>query len=77
MGPDGGYRLEAGNDMPPLLFDDDQALAIAIALRAAPALGTGSARPRSGLLRRCVRCFRRGFGIGSDAVEVTTVGRTR
>jgi len=39
MGPDGGYRLDAGAEMPPLLFDDDQALAVAIALRAAPALG--------------------------------------
>ncbi len=35
MGPDGGYRLDAGAEMPPLLFDDDQALAVAIALRAA------------------------------------------
>jgi biotin operon repressor len=32
MGPDGGYRLDAGADLPPLLFDDDQALALALAL---------------------------------------------
>lgn len=31
-GPDGGYRLEAGEDLPPLLFDDDQAVALAVAL---------------------------------------------
>ncbi|WP_137811308.1 HTH domain-containing protein, partial [Gordonia sp. GAMMA] len=24
MGPEGGYRLEAGAELPPLLFDDDQ-----------------------------------------------------
>ncbi len=24
-GPDGGYRLDAGNELPPLLFDDEQA----------------------------------------------------
>ena len=33
MGPDGGYRLTAGADVPPLLFDDDQAVAIAVALQ--------------------------------------------
>lgn len=38
-GPYGGYRLEAGSDMPPLLFDDDQAVAIAVALQSAGATG--------------------------------------
>jgi predicted DNA-binding transcriptional regulator YafY len=38
-GPDGGYRLDAGSELPPLLFDDDQIVALAIALRAAPGLG--------------------------------------
>ncbi|MDT0548407.1 MULTISPECIES: helix-turn-helix transcriptional regulator [Streptomyces] len=36
-GPDGGYRLEAGTELPPLLFDDDQAVALAVALRTAAA----------------------------------------
>jgi biotin operon repressor len=27
-GPDGGYRLAAGSELPPLLFDDDQAVAL-------------------------------------------------
>lgn len=40
-GPDGGYRLAAGSELPPLLFDDEQAVAVAIALQAAPALGAG------------------------------------
>lgn len=34
-GPDGGYRLAAGSDVPPLLFDDDQAVAVAVALQTA------------------------------------------
>jgi len=38
-GPDGGYRLEAGSELPPLLFDDDQAVAVAIALQTATASG--------------------------------------
>jgi predicted DNA-binding transcriptional regulator YafY len=39
LGPDGGYRLAAGSDLPPLLFDDDQAVAVAIALQTASAVG--------------------------------------
>ncbi|CAA0120127.1 Bifunctional ligase/repressor BirA [Mycolicibacterium vanbaalenii] len=40
-GPDGGYRLDAGSQMPPLLFDDDQTVALAIALRGASLTGAG------------------------------------
>lgn len=38
-GPVGGYRLDAGERMPPLLLDDEQAIATAVALRTAPASG--------------------------------------
>ena len=34
-GPAGGYRLRAGTVMPPLLLDDDEAIAIAVGLRTA------------------------------------------
>src|SRR5689334_12772207 len=34
-GPTGGYRLQAGTAMPPLLLDDDEAVAIAVGLRSA------------------------------------------
>jgi predicted DNA-binding transcriptional regulator YafY len=34
-GPFGGYQLEAGANMPPLLLDDEEAVAIAIGLRTA------------------------------------------
>ncbi|MEF3403114.1 helix-turn-helix transcriptional regulator [Agromyces sp. CCNWLW203] len=40
-GPDGGYRLDAGAELPPLLFDDDQVIALAVALRAATVTGAG------------------------------------
>ncbi|MGY1651508.1 helix-turn-helix transcriptional regulator [Geodermatophilus sp. SYSU D01119] len=40
-GPDGGYRLDAGARLPPLLFDDEQAVALAVALRAAVVSGAG------------------------------------
>lgn len=41
MGPEGGYRLDAGAELPPLLFDDDQAVALAAALQVAAAGGSG------------------------------------
>src|SRR6201987_5711515 len=34
-GTDGGYRLGAGAAMPPLLLDDDEAVAVAVGLRTA------------------------------------------
>lgn len=38
-GPAGGYRLSAGSELPPLLFDDEQAVAIAVALQSIPSTG--------------------------------------
>lgn len=40
-GPDGGYHLEAGSELPPLLFDDDQVVALAVGLQAAAEAGAG------------------------------------
>ncbi len=40
-GPEGGYRLGAGAQLPPLLFDDEQAVALAIALQLATTSGAG------------------------------------
>ncbi|MCF6468356.1 WYL domain-containing protein [Nonomuraea sp. MG754425] len=40
-GPEGGYRLDAGTELPPLLFDDEQAVALAIALQLATTSGAG------------------------------------
>ncbi|MGM0364146.1 helix-turn-helix transcriptional regulator, partial [Streptomyces griseoaurantiacus] len=34
-GPAGGYRLGAGTRVPPLLFEDDEAVALAVALHTA------------------------------------------
>ncbi|MFD8786698.1 helix-turn-helix transcriptional regulator [Kitasatospora sp. NPDC059599] len=47
MGPAGGYRLNAGSQLPPLLFDDGQAVALALALQTAAAdttIGEDAAR---------------------------------
>ncbi|MET9320930.1 WYL domain-containing protein [Streptomyces sp. NPDC003038] len=40
-GTAGGYRLTSGTDLPPLLLDDDEAIAIAVALRTATSGLTG------------------------------------
>jgi biotin operon repressor len=53
-GPDGGYRLEDGNELPPLLFDDDQAVAITVALgRRWPLPYSPMCRPQSAPERSC------------------------
>lgn len=38
-GPDGGYRLAPGAQLPPLLFDDGQTVALAVALQRMPSSG--------------------------------------
>lgn len=40
-GPGGGYRLGAGGKMPPLLLDDDEALAVALGLRVSATTAVG------------------------------------
>ncbi len=40
-GPDGGYCLGAGGKLPPLLLDDEQAVAVAVALQTAPSSVAG------------------------------------
>jgi predicted DNA-binding transcriptional regulator YafY len=56
-GPGGHYRLVAGTAMPPLLLDDDEAVAVAIGLRmAAPAAGHGDpAEPDDDAAGRALR----------------------
>ena len=40
-GPGGGYRLGAGGKLPPLLLDDDEAVAVAIGLRVSTTSAVG------------------------------------
>ncbi|MFB9305165.1 helix-turn-helix transcriptional regulator [Kibdelosporangium philippinense] len=63
----GGYRLEAGKDLPPLLFDDDQAIAIAVALQTA----TSEAAARALTAIRQVMPARLRHRV--DALRITTV----
>lgn len=75
MGPDGGYRLEAGTELPPLLFDEDQTVAVAIALQFAPIMGAGieeAALRALGTIRQVMPSRLRHLLYG---LEITTIGR--
>jgi predicted DNA-binding transcriptional regulator YafY len=68
-GPDGGYRLGAGTELPPLLFDDDQAVALTVALQIAP--GDAAARALATIRQVMPNRLRRRV----DALRVTAVER--
>lgn len=74
-GPDGGYRLDAGAELPPLLFDDEQAVAVAVALRTAQVGGIEEpARRALATIRQVMPARLRGR---IDALEVTAVRSAR
>ncbi len=50
-GRDGGYALGAGHKLPPLMFSPEEALALAMGLRAARELGHGRIRCARGRAR--------------------------
>ena len=74
-GPDGGYRLAAGAELPPLLFDDEQAVAVAVALQTATTsvLGIEEGALRALATVRQVMPARLRHRI--DALQVTPVAR--
>lgn len=75
MGPDGGYRLEAGSELPPLLFDDDQTVAVAVALRVAPVLGAGIGEAAVRALGTIRQVMPSRLRHRLDALEVTALPR--
>lgn len=77
MGPDGGYRLEAGSDLPPLLFDDDQAVALAVALQLATISGVGIEEAAARALTTVRQVMPARLRSRIDTMTVTPVGPTR
>ncbi|MFJ3892450.1 helix-turn-helix transcriptional regulator [Streptomyces sp. NPDC090083] len=71
-GPAGGYRLEAGTRLPPLLFDDAQAVALAVALRTGAA-GTTVAEDASRALATLRQVMPPRLRHRIDLVRVTAV----
>ncbi|MEV6065203.1 transcriptional regulator [Nocardia sp. NPDC052001] len=72
-GPDGGYRLEAGSELPPLLFDDEQAVALAVALRIAATAGAGIEEAALRALHTVRQVMPARLRGRIDAFQVTTV----
>ncbi|PCG83048.1 transcriptional regulator [Streptomyces sp. WZ.A104] len=75
-GPDGGYRLDAGARLPPLLFDDDQAVALAVALRTAAATGAGIGEAAARALTTVRQVMPDRLRHRLDALRITAVERT-
>jgi predicted DNA-binding transcriptional regulator YafY len=74
-GPDGGYRLDAGADLPPLLFDDDQAIAVAVALQTATTTVTGIEEGALRALATVRQVMPARLRQRVDALQVTTVDK--
>jgi predicted DNA-binding transcriptional regulator YafY len=73
-GPDGGYRLEAGSQMPPLLFDEEQAVALAVALRIAVGTGAGIEEAAARALATVRQVLPARLRQRVDALEVSAAG---
>lgn len=65
-GRDGGYRLAAGNHLPPLMIDDDEAVAIAVGLR------TATAAPLEGIEETAIRALAKIEALLPDRVRRRT-----
>ncbi|AKZ53735.1 putative DeoR-family transcriptional regulator [Streptomyces ambofaciens ATCC 23877] len=74
-GPDGGYRLDAGTRLPPLLFDDEQAVALAVALRTATLTGAGIEDGAARALTTLRQVLPARLRHRVDALQVTAVER--
>lgn len=73
MGPGGGYRLGRGGKLPPLVLDDDQAIAIALALQTAPATVTGIDDAVTRALTTLRRVMPARLRAASEAFQVTSL----
>lgn len=76
-GPDGGYRLAAGAELPPLLFDDEQAVALAVALRIAAVSGAGIDEAAARALNTVRQVMPARLRHRVDALQVTAVENDR
>lgn len=72
-GPGGGYRLGVGGSLPPLVLDDAQAIAIALALQTAPATVTGIDDAVAQALTTLRQVMPARLRAASDAFEVTSL----
>ncbi|MER7677804.1 YafY family protein [Streptomyces sp. NPDC096934] len=76
-GPDGGYRLGAGTELPPLLFDDDQAVALTVALQTVTATGAGVGEAAARALNTVRQVLPARLRHRVDALRITAVEPAR
>ena len=72
-GPGGGYRLGRAGKLPPLVLDDDQAIAIALALQTAPATVAGIDDAVTRALTTLRQVMPARLRAASEAFEVTSL----
>ncbi|WAL68605.1 WYL domain-containing protein [Amycolatopsis cynarae] len=75
-GPEGGYRLGAGSRLPPLLFDDEQAVALVVALRIAITTGAGLEEAAARALTTVRQVMPARLRHRVDSLQVTAVERS-
>ncbi|WP_078850735.1 helix-turn-helix transcriptional regulator [Streptomyces sp. NRRL S-15] len=75
-GPEGGYRLEAGTELPPLLFDDEQAVALTLALQVVTTSGAGVGEAAARALTTIRQVMPARLRHRVDALKITPVERT-
>lgn len=74
-GPEGGYQLDAGTQLPPLLFDDEQAVALAVALQIAATSGAGIEEASARALATVRQVMPARLRHRIDTLQVTVVER--
>lgn len=72
-GPGAAYRLSAGSELPPLLFDDDQAIAVALALQLAPSTVTGFGEASARALATVRQVMPARLRHRIDAMQITSI----
>lgn len=72
-GPDGGYRLGRGGRLPPLLLDDEQAVAVAVALQTAPTTVAGLDDAIARALRSITAIMPAALRAEAEAMHLTSI----
>lgn len=72
-GAGGGYRMRGGTRLPPMVFDEDQVVAIAVALQTAPSVLAGISESSARALSTVRQVMPERLRVESDAFTVTLV----
>lgn len=72
-GRDGGYRLDAGTHLPPMLFDDEQAVALTVALQSATVSGVAISEAAARALLTVRQVLPSRLRHRMDALDATTL----